>query len=74
MRSWALWLVKIHQNTTFIHCQEKVRKALNTIWDIRDKEGHQCSNYKSISMEAKTCYKHLITNLPKENIRDILAS
>jgi len=45
----AIWLDKGDENKKFFQAYEKGRKASNTIWKLKDQEGHEVSSFEGLA-------------------------
>lgn len=59
LRSRAIWLKEGDENSKFFHRFANGRKAINTIWELKDEQGHQVSNQGELAHLASSHFKNI---------------
>lgn len=72
LRSRAIWLTEGDNNTKFYHKFANGRKAINTIWELRDQQGHTITNQQNLARLATEHFSGIYKAPGNVNILEIM--
>eukprot|EP00253_Pinus_taeda_P030816 PITA_30816 len=72
LRSRAIWLTEGDDNTCFYHKFSNGRKAINTIWELRDEQNQLISSQRNLARLAINHFKGIYSAPREANILEIM--
>eukprot|EP00253_Pinus_taeda_P008242 PITA_08242 len=72
LRSRAIWLKEGDANTTFYHKFTNGRKAINSIWELRDEQNQSITSQRNLACLAINHFKGIYTAPREANILEIM--
>jgi hypothetical protein len=72
IKSRAIWLENGDENTIFFQAYTKGRKAANTIWSLKDREGRSVTSFEGLANIGKSHFQSLFKEDRCVNIVDII--